>query len=203
VFQGPSKVREIALTFDDGPWYDTPQFLDILEREHVVATFFQVGVHIAQYAQHGLDRRMLSDGDMIGDHTWSHIDVAAGGSEAAEQILQAAAAIRRVSGGFQPCLFRAPGGNVSPALLRTARSLGFTTIQWDIDPRDWATPGVSAIYDNVVSNAHDGAIVIQHDGGGNRSQTLAALPQEIHTLRREGYRFVTVTQMLGYRLIYR
>jgi peptidoglycan/xylan/chitin deacetylase (PgdA/CDA1 family) len=81
--------------------------------------------------------------------------------------------------------------------------LGFTTIQWDIDPRDWTTPGAAAIYDNVISNAHSGAIVIQHDGGGNRSQTLAALPREIHTLRREGYQFVTVTDMLGYRLLYR
>jgi peptidoglycan-N-acetylglucosamine deacetylase len=92
---------------------------------------------------------------------------------------------------------------VTPALLRTARSPGFTTIQWDVDPRDWANPGEREIYDNVVSDAHDGAIVIQHDGGGNRSETLAALPLEIHTLRNEGYRFVTVTQLLGYRLLYR
>jgi peptidoglycan/xylan/chitin deacetylase (PgdA/CDA1 family) len=203
VFHGPTNVREIALTFDDGPWYDTGQFLDVLEREHVVATFFQVGEHISQYAQHGLDRRMLKDGDMIGDHTWNHRVVAAGGSGAVTEISEAAAAIRRASGGFQPCLFRAPGGIVSPALLSTARSLGFTTIAWDVDPRDWATPGTTSIFDNVVRNAHDGAIVIQHDGGGNRSETLEALPLEIRTLRSEGYRFVTVTDLLGYRLLYR
>jgi peptidoglycan/xylan/chitin deacetylase (PgdA/CDA1 family) len=204
VFHGPKSVREIALTFDDGPWYDTPRFLDVLEREHVVATFFQIGDQISEYGQHGLDRRMLRDGDMIGDHTWNYGgDVAAGGPDAVIQISEAAAAIRRATGGFQPCLFRAPGGNVTPALLRTARSLGFTTIQWDIDPRDWATPGTTEIYDNVLSNAHAGAIVIQHDGGGDRSRTLAALPVEIHTLRREGYRFVTVTQLLGNRLLYR
>ena len=63
--------------------------------------------------------------------------------------------------------------------------MGFTTIQWDIDPRDWALPGTNAIYQNVISNAHPGAIVIQHDGGGNRSETLAALPREIDTLRSE------------------
>jgi peptidoglycan-N-acetylglucosamine deacetylase len=203
VFHGPS-AREIALTFDDGPWSDTDQFLDVLEREHVVATFFQIGDQISEYAQHDLDRRMLEDGDMIGDHTWNYGgDVASGGSGATTQIDEAAAAIRRATGGFTPCLFRAPGGNVTPALLRTARLLGFTTIQWDIDPRDWANPGESEIYENVVSNAHDGAIVIQHDGGGNRSETLAALPLEIHTLRNEGYRFVTVTQLLGYPLLYR
>ena len=81
--------------------------------------------------------------------------------------------------------------------------MGFTTIGWNVDPRDWATPGTGAIYSNVVSNARPGAIVIQHDGGGNRSETLAALPHEIDTLRQEGYRFVTITQMLGYRLLYK
>jgi peptidoglycan/xylan/chitin deacetylase (PgdA/CDA1 family) len=92
---------------------------------------------------------------------------------------------------------------VSPALIGRARSLGFTTIQWDIDPRDWARPGVGAIEANVLSNAHPGAIVIMHDGGGDRSETLAALPDIIDTLRARGYTFVTVTQLLGQRVIYR
>jgi peptidoglycan/xylan/chitin deacetylase (PgdA/CDA1 family) len=146
---------------------------------------------------------VLADGDMVGDHTWDHANVSGGGSFAASEISQAAAAIRGATGGFQPCLFRAPYGAVSSGLTSEARSLGFTTIQWDIDPRDWARPGTDAIYQNVVQNAHDGAIVIQHDGGGDRSETLAALPREIDTLRRAGYRFVTVTQMLGYQLLYR
>jgi peptidoglycan-N-acetylglucosamine deacetylase len=204
VFHGPAHVREVALTFDDGPWSDTPQFLSLLEREHVVATFFQIGDQIAAYGKHGVERRMLADGDMIGDHTWNYGgDVVAGGAGAGAQITEAAAAIRAAAGGFEPCLFRAPGGNVTPALLQRARALGFATIQWDVDPRDWATPGTAAIYDNVIANADDGAIVIQHDGGGNRSETLAALPVEIAALRRRGYRFVTLTQMLGYRLLYR
>ncbi len=203
VFHGPTHVREIALTFDDGPWYDTPQVLSVLERERVVATFFQIGEQVAQYGGHGIERRMLADGDMIGDHTWNHRDVAGGGAFAAEEIVRAAQTIGGASGGFKPCLFRAPYGAVSSALLRVARGLGFATIQWDIDPRDWARPGVSAIYDNVISHAHDGGIVEMHDGGGDRSETIAALPHLIGTLRREGYRFVTVTQLLGYRLLYR
>lgn len=204
VFHGPTKVRQIALTFDDGPWYQTPQFLDLLEREHVPATFFEIGRQIATYGQGGaIERRMLADGDMVGDHTWDHANVSGGGAFAASEISQTAAAIRNATGGFEPCLFRAPGGAVSSALTGEARSLGFTTIQWDVDPRDWARPGTQAIYQNVVSNAHDGAIVIQHDGGGDRSETLAALPREIDALRRAGYDFVTVTQMLGYRLQYR
>jgi peptidoglycan/xylan/chitin deacetylase (PgdA/CDA1 family) len=201
VSSGPTTGRMIALTFDDGPWYDTPQFLGVLEREHVVATFFQIGRQIAQYGS--VDRRMLRDGDMIGDHTWNHVNVSGDGSFAASEISQAASAIRRATGGFRPCLFRAPGGAVSPALISDARRMGFTTIQWDVDPRDWSLPGAAAIYGNVVANAHPGAIVIQHDGGGNRSETLAALPREIDTLRRKGYHFVTVAQMLGYRLLYK
>jgi peptidoglycan/xylan/chitin deacetylase (PgdA/CDA1 family) len=204
VFHGPSARRTIALTFDDGPWYDTPQFLHLLERMHAAATFFQIGNQIGQYGQGGtIEQRMLHDGDMIGDHTWSHPDVAGDGAFAASQIRMAANAIRTATHGFTPCLFRAPYGAVSPALLSEARRMGFTTIQWDIDPRDWARPGVGAIESNVIGNAHPGAIVELHDGGGDRSQTLAALPTIIDTLRRRGYEFVTVTQMLGYRLSYK
>jgi peptidoglycan/xylan/chitin deacetylase (PgdA/CDA1 family) len=204
VTSGPTNRREIALTFDDGPWYDTPQFLDILERYHVHATFFEIGDQISTYGEGGaIERRMLADGDMVGDHTWNHPDIAGGGAFAAGEITQAAAAIKQATHGFEPCLLRAPYGDVSPALFAVATRLGFKTIQWDIDPRDWALPGVAEIYSNVVDNAHPGAIVIQHDGGGNRSETIAALPQEIRTLRARGYQFVTITQMFGMKLIYR
>jgi peptidoglycan-N-acetylglucosamine deacetylase len=200
---GTTTKKEIALTFDDGPWYQTPQFLSLLEQYKVPATFFEVGEHIAQFGQGGaIERRMLADGDMIGDHTWSHIVVAGAGPVAASQIQETAAAIRGATHGFTPCLFRAPDGDVSPALIGEARSLGFTTIQWDIDPRDWALPGVGEIEGNVLANAHPGAIVIMHDGGGDRTQTLEALPTIIDTLRARGYTFVTVTQLLGQHLIY-
>ena len=81
--------------------------------------------------------------------------------------------------------------------------MGFTTIQWDVDPQDWREPGTDAIYDNVVTHAQNGSIILQHDGGGDRSQTLAALPREIATFRARGYRFVTVLQLLGQKLIYK
>jgi peptidoglycan/xylan/chitin deacetylase (PgdA/CDA1 family) len=207
VFHGPSTVHEIALTFDDGPWPDPPtsDFVNLLAREHVPATFFEIGDQISEYDAHGtVEREMLADGDMIGDHTWSHPDMLTLGVAAQRaELAMAAAAIKHATGGFEPCLFRAPYGDVNPALLSLARSMGFTTIQWDVDPADWKLPGVGAIYQNVVSNANNGAIVIQHFGGGPRYETLAALPHEISTLRSRGYKFVTVTQMLGYRLIYR
>jgi peptidoglycan/xylan/chitin deacetylase (PgdA/CDA1 family) len=205
VTRGPTNQgKEIALTFDDGPWLLTSRFLDVLERYHVPATFFEIGDQISEYGEGGaIERRMLADGDMIGDHTWNHPNVSGGGAFARGQIARASAAIKAATDGFEPCLFRAPYGDVSPALFSVAESLGFKTIQWDIDPRDWARPGVAAIYDNVLANAHPGAIVIQHDGGGDRTETLAALPIEIRALERRGYRFVTITQLFGMRLLYR
>ena len=201
VFSGPSRGRVVALTFDDGPWPDTPQFLDVLERKHVPATFFQIGEQVSTYGR-AVDRRMLADGDVIGDHTWSHPDVSGDGPFARSQIGSTAAAIRSLTG-FTPCLFRPPGGATSGALVAEARSMGFTTIQWDIDPRDWSRPGTGAIYSTVVGGAHPGAIILQHDGGGDRSETLAALPNEIDTLRRAGYGFVTIPELFGQRLIYK
>jgi peptidoglycan/xylan/chitin deacetylase (PgdA/CDA1 family) len=201
VDNGSRSRHVVALTFDDGPWPDTPQFLDVLEREHVVATFFQIGEQVSSYGP-PVDRRMLADGDVIGDHTWNHADVSGDGSFAAGEISSAAAAIRNLTG-FNPCLFRAPGGAVSSALISEARSMGFITIQWDVDPRDWSRPGTNAIYSTVVGNAQNGSIILQHDGGGDRSETLAALPHEIDTLKHEGYGFVTIPELLGLRLIYR
>ncbi len=201
VSSGPPNRRVVALTFDDGPWPDTPQFLDVLEREHVHATFFQIGSQIATYGG-AVDRRMLADGDVIGDHTFDHANVSGAGPFAAGEISRTAGAIRQLTG-FTPCLFRAPYGAISGALIGEARSMGLTTIQWDVDPSDYSRPGTAAIYQRVVANAHNGAIVIQHDGGGDRSQTLAALPREIDTLRHRGYQFVTIPELLGSRLIYR
>jgi peptidoglycan-N-acetylglucosamine deacetylase len=207
VFHGPSKVREIALTFDDGPWEEPPSvdFVNELARLHVPATFFEIGEHIPQYDPHGtVERLMLADGDMIGDHTWSHPDLVGLSATAQRaQLAMATDAIRKATGGFEPCLFRAPYGAVDPALLQLARRMGFTTIQWDIDPRDWALPGESEIISNVLTNAQNGGIIEEHFGGGPRYETLDALPAEVAGLRREGYQLVTLTQMLGYKLVYR
>lgn len=207
VFRGPAEKREIALTFDDGPWWEPPasQFVNLLAREHVPATFFEVGEHIPTYDPRGtVERQMLADGDMIGDHTWSHPDLLGlSRTQQREEISRAADAIRKATGGFEPCLFRAPDGAVDSSLLAVAHSMGFATIQWDVDPRDWALPGTGAIIDNVLANAHDGAIVEEHFGGGPRYQTLDALPQEIAELRARGYQLVTLTEMLGYKLLYR
>ena len=88
-------------------------------------------------------------------------------------------------------------------MIDTAGSLGMKTITWDVDPRDWSLPGTAAIYSNIVGNARPGSIILMHDGGGPRDETLAALPQIIDTLRGNGYRFETVSELLGDKLLYR
>jgi peptidoglycan/xylan/chitin deacetylase (PgdA/CDA1 family) len=207
VLHGPGNRREVALTFDDGPWSQPPTsaFLDVLERKHVVATFFEIGNQIDRFDPGGrLERRMLADGDLIGNHSWSHpLMTGLGAAAQQQQLEQTDAAITRATGGFRTCIWRPPYGGVNSSLVSLARSLGLITIVWDIDPRDWARPGTDAIYGNVVGNAHNGAIVLQHFGGGPRYQTLAALPREIDTLRARGYRFVTIPELLGLRLLYR
>jgi peptidoglycan/xylan/chitin deacetylase (PgdA/CDA1 family) len=206
VFHGPRNAREIALTFDDGPWWEpsSSRFVSLLARLQAPATFFEIGEHISQYDPSGkIEREMLADGDMIGDHTWSHPDLLGlSPTEQRDQILQTANAIRKATG-FTPCLFRAPGGAVDSSVVQVAHALGFATIQWNIDPRDWALPGQSEIVANVLANAQNGGIVEEHFGGGPRYETLDALPAEIDGLRRKGYQLVTLTEMLGYKLVYR
>jgi peptidoglycan-N-acetylglucosamine deacetylase len=206
VLDGPSTKREIALTFDDGPWGNPPSidFVNLLARYHAPATFFEIGDQISEYDKTGaVERRMLADGDMIGDHTWTHPDmVDLPPSQQRSQLELTAQAIRRATG-FTPCLWRPPYGDTSDQLDTLARSLGFLTIYWNIDPRDWSLPGVSEIEDNVLANAHDGGIVEMHFGGGPRQETLAALPKIITTLRKRGYKLVNLAEMLGTRLIHK
>jgi len=199
VTNGSRKRHVVALTFDDGPSTYTPAVLDVLKREGVHATFFLIGQQVSGYA--AFARRALAEGNMLADHTWSHPNVSGGGAFASGQITSTANAIQKATG-FRPCLFRAPYGAVSSSLIGLARGLGFNTIQWDVDPQDWALPGSGAIYSRIVGGAHNGSIILMHDGGGPRSQTLAALPGIIHTLKARGYGFVTVDQLIGARRTY-
>lgn len=198
-FDGPAR-RLVALTFDDGPSTLTLQFVRMLRAEHVVGTFFMIGDQLsASYRR--LLHEELRDGDALGDHSWSHPNLTLGG-EVFGQLDATKRAIAKLSG-YTPCVFRPPYGAYNRAVLQTARSLGLATIVWDVDPRDWALPGTGAIEARVLAQTRPGSIILSHDGGGPRGQTLAAYPGIIAGLRRRGYRFVTVPQLLGYRTIYR
>ncbi len=187
--------KVVALTFDDGPSEYTERFLDVLREKGVPGTFFEVGQEMP--GREATMRRILAEGSEIGDHTMSHVELPGYG-----QIAGAATRIKTYTG-FEPCLFRPPYGAVDSRLVGTAGSLGLKTILWDVDPRDWSLPGTGSIYSNVVNNAKPGAIILMHDGGGPRGETLAALPRIIDTLRARGYGFETVSALLGDRILYR
>jgi len=193
-FNGPRDRNVVALTFDDGPSEYTEAFLDVLRAKHARGTFFELGREMP--GQEQTMRRILREGDEIGDHTIDHVEY-----PGYFQIAGAAARIR-ASTHFQPCVFRPPGGAVDSAVVATAGGLGMRTILWDVDPADWTNPGSGAVYSRVVAAARPGSIILMHDGGGDRSGSLAALPRIIETLRARGYRFATVSELLGQRTIY-
>lgn len=195
VTNGPRNRPVVALTFDDGPSEYTPDFLKILREKGVHGTFFEVGQEMP--GREDVMRQILAEGDELGDHTMNHVEY-----PGYAQIAGAAARIRDYTH-FQPCLFRPPGGGVNASVVATAGSLGMRTINWDVDPRDWSLPGTEAIYSNIVSHARNGSIILMHDGGGPRSETLAALPRIIDTLRARGFGFATVSELLGERILYR
>lgn len=197
---GSRTGREVALSFDDGPSSFTAAIIDVLHRYAARATFNVVGNRIAGNGK--LLVRELEQGDEIGNHTWNHANVAGDGSAAYEELVRTNAAITHATG-FQPCVFRAPYGAVSNRLIGVARTLGLATVGWDVDPRDWSRPGTGAIYDRVVSAVRNGSIVLMHDGGGPRDETVAALAEIIRTLQARGYRIVTVSELLGYKPVYR
>lgn len=195
VTHGPRDRPVVALAFDDGPGEYTPGFLRVLREKHVAATFFVVGRQIP--GREATLRRMLAEGHEIGDHTTDHVEL-----PGHSQIAGTAVRIRTATH-FRPCLFRPPGGVLSAGVIATAGGLGMTTVNWDVDPADWRNPGSGAVLSAVVDAVRPGSIVVMHDGGGPRGGTLAALPGIIDALRTRGYRFATVTELLGHRLIYR
>jgi peptidoglycan/xylan/chitin deacetylase (PgdA/CDA1 family) len=195
VTNGSRSHKVVALTFDDGPSEYTPGFLEVLRDKGVHGTFFEIGQEMG--GREDTMRQILAEGDEIGDHTMNHVEY-----PGYSQIAGAGAQVEAITH-FKPCLFRPPGGAVDSTVISTAGSLGMRTITWDVDPADWTNPGSAAVYARVVDAAQPGSIILMHDGGGDRSGTLAALPSIIDTLRARGYRFETVTQLLGDELVYK
>ena len=195
VTNGPRDRKVVALTFDDGPSDYTPAFLDVLRREHTRGTFFEIGQEIG--GREATLRRILREGDEIGNHTTHHTEFPGYANIAPTTSLIEAATH------FHPCLFRPPGGAVDASVIAAAAADGMRSITWDVDPADWSNPGSAAVYSRVVGAVRPGSIVLMHDGGGDRSGTLAALPRIIDALRARGYRFATVTELLGERMLYR
>ena len=201
--------KKIALTFDDGPdpeW--TPQILNILKNRHIRATFFIIGANAE--ANPGLVQRILADGHEIGNHTYTHPNLADTPPQAVRIELNATQRLFEALTGRSMRLFRPPYlGDAEPTdedeivPVQIAQDLGYTTVGEHVDPIDWSLPGVNYIVKHTLDAVHNptpdqhGNIILFHDAGGDRSQTVAALPIIISRLKAEGYTFVPVSALAG------
>jgi peptidoglycan/xylan/chitin deacetylase (PgdA/CDA1 family) len=194
VFSGGRRVREAALTFDDGPSRFTPAVIATLKRLHVPATFFQVGTGIAGFPQFA--RSELLAGFAVGDHTETHPFLAA--LTPAAQRTQIIGEAHRIQnyGAPYPRLFRPPYESFDPTTASIARGANMLIVLWSVDTQDYARPGVAKIAATAFAQVRPGAIILMHDGGGPRAETVAALPRVIRGLRSRGYRLVTVGRLM-------
>jgi peptidoglycan-N-acetylglucosamine deacetylase len=192
--RGSRREREIALTFDDGPSAYTRAILRILRRARVRATFFPVG-----YSLHRWPLALAAEaraGHVVGDHTLHHPPLARLSFRA--QLREIRGEARRLGryGIPRARLVRPPYGSFDRRTVAIARRLGMLVVMWSVDSEDYTRPGRRAIVRRVLAGARPGAIVLLHDGGGPREQTVAALPAVIRRLRRRGFRLVTVPELL-------
>jgi len=184
--------KVFALTFDDGPQPRyTHEVLDILRANHIRATFFQIGVKVKQFPR--IARDVSDAGHVIGNHTWSHPSHP---ENARAEFDNTDAILTRVHG-KRPNLFRPPYGLIHNGLADVAKAHGDAVILWNSVGADWSKKATSgSIVSQILRLAKPGGIALLHDGGGNRSATVAALPRIIDALRAQGYRFVTVPELL-------
>ncbi|WP_158602720.1 polysaccharide deacetylase family protein [Jiangella rhizosphaerae] len=183
--------RTVALTFDDGPHPEqTPQVLRILREYDITATFCVVGEMARLYPK--LVRDIADEGHRLCDHTISHdTSLPDRDPEVIEdEIGGTLAAIEDAAPGVDVPFYRAPGGNFAANVNEVAAGFDQVPLGWSVDPGDWRKPGARAIHDYVAEHVHPGAIVLLHDGGGDRAGTIEALPAIIETLLDAGYEFV-------------
>jgi peptidoglycan/xylan/chitin deacetylase (PgdA/CDA1 family) len=210
--RGAPTAREVALTFDDGPNPPyTDRILDVLQRERAHATFFVVGRAVAAYP--ATARRIVREGNAIGNHTWDHAHMIVETEAAMRRELERTnAAIRRATG-VRTNLMRPPFGARDFAVIAEAHKLGYHVVMWSVPlTEDWDQPGVSTIVSRVVDNAVDGSIIVLHDGNRgllcaadrrlppracDRSQEIAATRDIVRTLHARGFVFVTIPQLIA------
>ena len=201
--QGAGDTHEVALTFDDGPdpeW--TPKILDILKAAKVKAAFFLVGVNAERYPN--LVRRIVDDGHEIGNHTYYHPNLALCWPEHVRLELNATQLLIQTLTGRGTTLFRPPyAADTQPARLadlmplQIAQDQNYLVVLENIDPQDWAKPGADVILQRIKQQRHDGNIILLHDAGGDRSQTVEALPRIIEYLQARNDTIVPLSKLLN------
>jgi peptidoglycan/xylan/chitin deacetylase (PgdA/CDA1 family) len=197
--------KEVAITLDDGPqpWGDahTSDFVNLLKAKGAYATFFLIGNQISVSAPDPASENMVKSerdaGFAIGNHTWTHAcltDDDASGVKS--EVTQTQTKIKSVTG-LTPKIMRPPSGCTNATINKQLRGLGLVPILWSIDPEDWTMPGADVIYQRVVSQIKPGAIILMHDGGGFRQQSLDALTRILDYLKAHGYATVSIDQLLA------
>jgi peptidoglycan/xylan/chitin deacetylase (PgdA/CDA1 family) len=180
--------RTVALTFDDGPSPYTSGILAVLRRHNVPATFCMLGDQAQQYPV--LARRVIDEGHMVCNHSRDHRDMARLAEKPARREVVSAERQIRDASGVAPVLFRFPYGSSDRLARRVVHGYGMRPLGWDVDPQDWKRPPASTITTRIVRQVRPGSIVLMHDGGGDRSRTVASLDATIRSLQKRGYRFV-------------
>ncbi|TLS37632.1 polysaccharide deacetylase family protein [Pseudalkalibacillus caeni] len=204
IWEVPTEKKVVAITFDDGPSEKyTPQILDVLKKYDAKATFFVVGSRLID--QPDIVKRQVKAGHELANHTYDHPNFRGLTEvEIRDEIRKTKKAIFDLTG-YYPVLFRPPGGFYNNTIISTANNEGYTVVMWSWhqDTYDWKQPGVNKIVRKVVKNVKNGDIILMHDYGGNRRQTVEALKQIIPALEKKGYRFITVSELIKMHPNYR
>ncbi|MFB2839481.1 polysaccharide deacetylase family protein [Floridanema evergladense] len=188
--------KVIALTFDDGPWPTyTNQVLGILKKNDIKATFFWIGRNVRSFPQIAL--QVVAEGHAIGNHTWSHSYRKMNKIIATKEVESTKAIIKKITN-VETNLFRPPGGILNNGPAGYALSQKYAILMWSDDSTDYARNiSVNNIVNRILKSAKPGGILLMHDGGGDRSRTVQALPIIINSLKNQGYRFVTIPELMG------
>jgi peptidoglycan/xylan/chitin deacetylase (PgdA/CDA1 family) len=187
-------VPAVALTFDDGPGPYTLKILQILQQEEAKATFFVIGKQAEKKGE--LLRKAVSIGCEIGNHTYSHLNSEkAERARLIEEILKTHDVVERETG-KRMSFFRPPGAWLDALSYKTIRSLGYEVVLWDVDSLDWRYKNRAVIVSRILSEVKPGSVILLHDGGGDRSATVEALPMIIREIKKKGYSLVTLSELI-------
>ncbi len=187
--------KVIALTFDDGPHKKyTPEILDILSKYNAKATFFIVGENAEKNPELAL--RVHEEGHELAIHTYTH-PFRTNVANLIKEIKQTHATIYGITG-YSPVLFRPVEGQYTDAMIDAIVKEGYKVVMWSwhLDTFDWKSPGERKIINTVLKGAKPGSVVLFHDGGGNREQTVKAMKKIIPELEKQGYKFVTISELI-------
>lgn len=203
IYRVPSKEKVVALTFDDGPspvW--TPQILAVLKLANVQATFFMIGEHAQEYPE--IARSVAEEGHEIGNHTYDHHGVFYYKPEELSKEVEEAEKIIKSVTGIETKYFRPPKAWLTRQEKKQLKSMGYETVLWSLNSKDWVTFDDRYIVKYILHHIQPGDILLFHDSGGvfkpeggNRKETIKAVRLLIEKLKERGYRFVTISQLLG------